>query len=178
MGFGIARAGYSSAVSGRSSALGGLAGRVRRALRPTQLERRVAALGIAAGDLAIDCGANVGNVTAALASRGAFVHAFEPNPDAFAVLAGRFRDSPSVVLHPQAVLDRAGRARLYLHVDAVTGRTTAMPQDRQDAVAELLTAHAKLPRPTHLGRGVGAGAQPPVVERAKRDETPQARGGR
>lgn len=125
MGFGIARAGYSSAVSGRSSALGGLAGRVRRALRPTQLERRVAALGIAAGDLAIDCGANVGNVTAALASRGAFVHAFEPNPDAFAVLAGRFRDSPSVVLHPQAVLDRAGRARLYLHVDAAHDPVTS-----------------------------------------------------
>jgi len=106
-------------VSVRSSPLGRLAGRVRRAVRPTALDRRVAALGIAPGDLAIDCGANVGDVTAAFASRGAFVHAFEPNPAAFAVLAERFGDTPAVQLHPQAVLDRAGPVRLYLHVDAV-----------------------------------------------------------
>jgi FkbM family methyltransferase len=79
----------------------------------------MAALGVTRGDVAIDCGANVGNVTAALASRGAFVHAFEPNPAAFATLAERFAGVPSVVLHPQAVLERAGPVRLYLHVDAV-----------------------------------------------------------
>ncbi len=74
---------------------------------------------MARGDVAIDCGANVGNVTAALARRGALVHSFEPNPDAFAVLAERFGDTSNVELHRQAVLDRPGRVRLYLHVDAL-----------------------------------------------------------
>lgn len=78
----------------------------------------MAALGVARGDVAIDCGANVGNVTAALARRGAFVHAFEPNPVAFAALAERFADLSSVTLHPRAVLERSGTVRLYLHVDA------------------------------------------------------------
>ena len=57
-----------------SSALRELAGQVRGRLRPSQLDRRVAVLGVTPGDVAIDCGANVGNVTAALATRGALVH--------------------------------------------------------------------------------------------------------
>ncbi len=36
---------------------------------------------------------------------------------------------------------------LYLHVDNRTGRVTAMPADRWDAVAALLAAHAGLARP-------------------------------
>jgi FkbM family methyltransferase len=78
----------------------------------------MAALGVMRGDVAVDCGANVGNVTAALARRGAFVHAFEPSPAAFAVLAERFGGVANVALRPQAVLDRADTVRLYLHVDA------------------------------------------------------------
>jgi FkbM family methyltransferase len=57
-------------------------------------------------------------VTASLARSGAFVYAFEPNPDAFAVLVERFGTAPNVELHHQAVLDHGGTARLYLHVDA------------------------------------------------------------
>src|SRR3546814_4183293 len=38
------------------------------------------------GDIAIDCGANVGRFTRPIAEGGATVHAFEPNPDAFAEL--------------------------------------------------------------------------------------------
>jgi len=106
-------------VSGPTARLQALAGRVRRRLRPTPLERRVAALGIVPGDVTIDCGANVGTVTTAFARGGAFVHAFEPNPDAFAVLAERLGDDPNVALHPEAVLDHSGRVRLYLHVDAI-----------------------------------------------------------
>jgi acyl-CoA thioesterase FadM len=45
---------------------------------------------------------------------------------------------------------------LYLHVDATVGATTPMPSDRQARVEQLLHAHAGLPRPAHLGRGVGA----------------------
>jgi FkbM family methyltransferase len=92
--------------------------RVRRRFRPSPVERRVAALGLGRNDVAIDCGANVGHVTEALARTGAWVHAFEPNPDAFAVLDERFRGVPNVELHRLAVLDRAGTTRLHLHVDA------------------------------------------------------------
>jgi acyl-CoA thioesterase FadM len=45
---------------------------------------------------------------------------------------------------------------LYLHVDSTLGATTPMPHDRQERVDQLLAAHAGLPRPNHLGRGVGS----------------------
>lgn len=38
-------------------------------------------------DIAVDCGANVGRFTEMMAQTGATVYAFEPNPDAFAVLS-------------------------------------------------------------------------------------------
>ena len=41
------------------------------------------------GDVAIDCGANLGAITRIMARGGAEVHAFEPNPDAYAVLKAR-----------------------------------------------------------------------------------------
>jgi FkbM family methyltransferase len=92
---------------------------IHRRTRLSAIERRVAALGLRPGDVAIDCGANVGHVTTALARTGAWVHAFEPNPDAFAKLSERCVRMPNVELHPRAVLDRDGPTRLYLHVDAV-----------------------------------------------------------
>jgi acyl-CoA thioesterase FadM len=48
----------------------------------------------------------------------------------------------------------------YLHVDQAAGEVTAMPPDRWAVVAALLSAHASLERPAHLGRGIGAGRQP------------------
>jgi acyl-CoA thioester hydrolase len=45
---------------------------------------------------------------------------------------------------------------LYLHVDEAVRGVTAMPADRWAAVEALLSAHASLDRPAHLGRGVGA----------------------
>ena len=95
--------------------------RLHRRLRPTPIQRRIAALDLGPEDLALDCGANVGDVTSELARTGAFVHAFEPNPDAYAVLAERFDGVGNVELHPQAVLDQAAASvRLYLHVDAAS----------------------------------------------------------
>ena len=43
---------------------------------------------------------------------------------------------------------------LYLHVDAVKGVTTDMPPDRCALVESVLSAHADLPRPAHLGAGI------------------------
>jgi len=45
---------------------------------------------------------------------------------------------------------------LYLHVDQSTGRVTVFPPDRAVVIEEALAAHSGIPRPTHLGRGVGA----------------------
>jgi acyl-CoA thioester hydrolase len=45
---------------------------------------------------------------------------------------------------------------LYLHVDTTTGRTAPLPDDRQARVHAMLAEHADLPRPAHLGLGVGA----------------------
>ena len=54
---------------------------------------------------------------------------------------------------------------LYLHVDTSTGRVTAMPPDRQAEVGAMLAAHAPLPRPGYLGRGIRTSATPaPVSE--------------
>ncbi|TMV53643.1 FkbM family methyltransferase, partial [Thioclava sp. BHET1] len=50
------------------------------------------------GDLAIDCGANMGVVTAVLAETGAEVVSFEPDPFAFEQLQLRFGDHSRVTL--------------------------------------------------------------------------------
>ncbi|HEX9858013.1 MAG TPA: FkbM family methyltransferase, partial [Paracoccaceae bacterium] len=69
------------------------------------------------GDIAIDCGANLGLISAILGAKGAEVHGFEPNPDAFKVLAERVKHLPNVHLHQQAVLDEPGTLTLYLHLN-------------------------------------------------------------
>jgi acyl-CoA thioester hydrolase len=45
---------------------------------------------------------------------------------------------------------------LYLHVDTEIGRTAPLSDDRRARLDSLLAAHAALPRPPHLGLGVGA----------------------
>jgi FkbM family methyltransferase len=69
-------------------------------------------------DIAIDCGANVGNVTAKIAKTGATVYAFEPNPYAYRVLRQRFHGILNVHCINKGVLDREGKVRLYLHENA------------------------------------------------------------
>jgi FkbM family methyltransferase len=69
------------------------------------------------GDIAIDCGANLGAVTDVLSRGGAEVHAFEPNPDAFRHLAARVGGRANVHLHPKAVHDHDGRMQLYFHLN-------------------------------------------------------------
>lgn len=64
------------------------------------------------GDVAIDCGANLGEVSARLAATGARVIAFEPDPYAFAQLSERLGGLPNVELRQEAVAHRAGRLRL------------------------------------------------------------------
>jgi FkbM family methyltransferase len=69
------------------------------------------------GAVAIDCGANVGTVTRALARRCRLVVAFEPSPVAFAVLERRLGGCPNVELVEAAVGVESGRRRLFQHED-------------------------------------------------------------
>jgi FkbM family methyltransferase len=64
------------------------------------------------GDVVIDCGANVGEVSSLLAATGATVIAFEPDPYAFGKLSERLADCANVTLHQQAVSTEAGTLRL------------------------------------------------------------------
>jgi FkbM family methyltransferase len=67
------------------------------------------------GDITIDCGANVGEVTFLMAERGAIVYAFEPNPYAFEVLKKRFEGNENVILINKGVWHKPGVLPLYLH---------------------------------------------------------------
>ncbi len=67
------------------------------------------------GDIAIDCGANVGNITAKMAKTGVKVYAFEPNPHAYAALTKRFAKNPAVHCMNKAVWDHTGILKLYFH---------------------------------------------------------------
>ncbi len=64
------------------------------------------------GDVVIDCGANVGDVSAGLAETGATVIAFEPDPYAFEKLSARVSGCDNVTLYQQAVSTEAGTLRL------------------------------------------------------------------
>jgi len=75
---------------------------------------------VCSGDVVIDCGASVGEVTAYFCSRGAEVYAFEPNKYAFDTLKRRFQNNPNVYCVQKGVSSpaQAGPAKLYLHEHA------------------------------------------------------------
>ncbi len=64
------------------------------------------------GDIIIDAGANVGDVTSKCARTGATVHAFEPNPVCFEILKKRFSRLPNVRIYNQGVMDKPGSLTL------------------------------------------------------------------
>ncbi len=78
-------------------------------------KRAVRCLGLKASDAVLDCGANVGEMTAVMAEGGAMVHAFEPNPYACGVLRQKFQGNPRVRIHEAAVHTADGFLPLYLH---------------------------------------------------------------
>lgn len=92
-------------------------GSVRHALRPPApppLLRPALAM-LDADSLAIDCGANVGDVTRLLARTGARVIAIEPNPVAFARLQRRASRWRRVECVEAAASTKDGFAPLFLH---------------------------------------------------------------
>lgn len=79
-----------------------------RALR--EFDARLARIG--PDDLCLDLGANVGTFTRSLAARGCEVHAYEPDPVAWAALVANTSGLPNVTLHNCAVGAVAGTFRL------------------------------------------------------------------
>lgn len=67
------------------------------------------------GEVAIDCGANVGKITKRMIKSGVKVYAFEPDPNAFKVLKENLKNEESVVLLNQAVSDHAGITKIYFN---------------------------------------------------------------
>lgn len=64
------------------------------------------------GDIAIDCGANAGDISDKLLSSGAEVIAFDPEQWAHEKLTARFAANPRFTLHPVAVGTAPGTVRL------------------------------------------------------------------
>lgn len=67
------------------------------------------------GDIAIDCGANVGDVSKKMLEKGARVYAFEPNPYAFKRLTERFKNNPNITCINKGVWYKEDTFPLYLH---------------------------------------------------------------
>lgn len=65
------------------------------------------------GDIIIDCGANIGEITTEMAKTGATVHAFEPDPDTFERLLANTSAFKNVVCHNVAVGAESGHVSLY-----------------------------------------------------------------
>lgn len=64
-------------------------------------------------DVAIDCGANLGEFTQMLALTGCQVYAFEPDPYTFSRLCETVAEFPNVACFNQAVGVGAGKVKLY-----------------------------------------------------------------
>ena len=88
--------------------------RQRRNLRKAWAEGYLTAITamLKPGDLAVDCGANMGVVTERLAATGADVIAFEPDPFAFKTLEQKFGNLANVTLINAAVGVGSGTVRL------------------------------------------------------------------
>lgn len=69
---------------------------------------------IAPGDIIIDGGANIGDISSRFAATPAEIYAFEPNPHAFRLLSARFRGNRRVHCINQGVMDQACKLPLFL----------------------------------------------------------------
>ena len=87
-------------------------------------------------DLVLDCGANVGDVTAVLAPSGAQILAFEPDPLAVTRLQQRFKNAPNVSVRNVAVGAKPGEALLmradnfHQNPDGALVKSTIIPGGR------------------------------------------------
>ena len=116
-------------------------------------DRMVAALG--PDDIAIDLGANVGEITTRLATTGAQVHAFEPDPETFAHLQTALAGHGNVHLHNAAVGGRDGTVTLY------------RPPSWQDETRRRSASKANTIVANDRSAGFNPGAEVPLVDFAR-----------
>jgi len=127
------------------------------------------------GAIAIDCGANVGNVTAAMLRGGYEVYAFEPDPLAFDALKKRFAGRKDVHVEPYAVGTENTTQKLYRSVVNATDplgatiRSTLRPWPTKDAVdvqvIDLIAFIRDLGRPVHLLKMDIEGSEVEILDR-------------
>jgi FkbM family methyltransferase len=115
-----------------------LTGAKGRARAAAQARFRAVVAGLGPGDLVIDLGANLGDVSATLAATGAEVIAFEPDPYAFGRLADRLGGMANVRLMNAAAGDRAGVLPLFRH------RGFEAAPERRSLASSLLADHAEV----------------------------------
>lgn len=73
-----------------------------------------------------DVGAHSGHTALLFRQRCARVYAFEPDPEPFATMAGRFRGQPSIIPVPAALGRAAGAATLNLDYRGPTGGSSSL----------------------------------------------------
>jgi FkbM family methyltransferase len=82
------------------------------------------------GDVIIDAGANVGDVTSRCARTGATIHAFEPNPICYSILEKRFANLSNVRVHNVGLMDKPCSLTLstplaHKHYDSIDSTVAA-----------------------------------------------------
>jgi len=75
------------------------------------------------GGIAIDCGANIGDISLRLAKTGVHVYAFEPNPFAYEKLTEKLKGFNNVSCIRKGVWDRNTVTQLYSHDLAINDET-------------------------------------------------------
>lgn len=141
------------------------------------------------GAVALDCGANIGDVTDVLARRGLTVHAFEPDARCADALRSRFLDHARVVIHQCAVDAKAGKANLFrvgAAADADIGKTVSsslVQQEFHDSeathyveVVDLLDFAASLDTRPAMTKMDIEGAEVGVLERLLDSSDPELLG--
>lgn len=115
------------------------------------------------GDLCVDLGANVGEVTRRMADTGADVIAFEPDPVTFELLQAAVGDLPNVTLHQRAAGATAATMQLrrsakwspddptlhnanasLVRTDAELSDTTSVQVEVEDIPAFLAAQHREI----------------------------------